>query len=149
MNITVRRLASADRPTWLQMREALYGGENPTELAAEISRMLASDDWAAFGAAANGRLVGMIELFERNHADGCTTSPVTYIEGLWVAEDCRRRGVARELVRAGIEWGRSRGRTEMASDVRFANVLSQTVHRSLGFEETERLVIYRMSIGHD
>ena len=71
---------------------------------------------------------------------------MTYVEGLWVDENHRRRGIARMLVKAGIEWGRSRGRAELASDVRLANVVSQAAHRRLGFVETERLVAYRMSI---
>ena len=147
MTVAVRRLTAADRAAWLKMRTALYDDEDAADFAAEIDMMLGGDDWAAFGAEApDGALVGLIELFERNYAEGCTTSPVTYIEGLWVADGWRRRGIARRLVAAGIDWGRSRGRAEIASDVRLANVVSQTMHRRLGFEETERLVTYRMRL---
>jgi len=147
VTVAVRRLTAADRAAWLKMRTALYDDEDAADFAAEIDMMLGGDDWAAFGAEApDGALVGLIELFERNYAEGCTTSPVTYIEGLWVADGWRRRGIARRLVAAGIDWGRSRGRAEIASDVRLANVVSQTMHRRLGFEETERLVTYRMRL---
>jgi aminoglycoside 6'-N-acetyltransferase I len=152
VSFLVRRLLAADRAAWLAMRTALYmeadAEARPEELAREIDEMLARDDWATFGAVApDGTLVGLIELFERNYAEGCSTSPVTYVEGLWVAEAWRRRGVARQLLNAAIAWGRSRGRSEIASDVQLPNTLSQTVHRRLGFEETERLVTYRMAIG--
>jgi hypothetical protein len=50
-------------------------------------------------------------------------------------------------VDAGRAWARQRGRTEMASDVQLPNLRSQAVHERLGFEETERLVTYRMEIG--
>ena len=141
----------ADRAAWLTMRAALYRDGDPDAdlagLAAEIDTMLARDDWAAFAAPApDGTLVGLIELFERNYAQGCDSTPVTYIEGLWVAEVWRRSGVARRLIEAGIAWGRSRGRTEMASDVRLANIVSQAVHERLGFTETERLVTYRLAL---
>jgi len=136
------------------MRSALYldAGEDVAteELADEIDMMLAADDWAAFGAEADdGGLIGLIELFERNYAEGCATSPVTFVEGLWVAEAWRRKGVARMLIAAGAAWGRSRGRTELASDVRLVNERSQAVHERLGFEETGRLVTYRRSIDGD
>jgi aminoglycoside 6'-N-acetyltransferase I len=149
--ITVRPLTAADRTGWLAMRAALYGEPTPgvraAEFSAEIDMMLARDGWAAFAAEApNGTLVGLIELFERNSAQGCTTSPVAYVEGLWVAEGWRRAGLARRLVDAGIAWARAHGRTEMASDVRLTNLLSQAVHERLGFEETERLVTYRRLI---
>ena len=150
MTLTIRRLTAADRAAWAAMRIALYTAAepdaDPTELAAEIDDMLAGGDWAAFGAEADGRLVGFIELFERNYAEGCATSPVPYVEGLWVAEDHRRQGIARALVAAGIAWGRARGRKEIASDVQLPNLVSQAVHHHLGFEEAERLVAYRMDI---
>ena len=150
--IVVRRLAASDHAGWLAMRTALYVEADPdtrvAELVQEIDTMLGRDDWAAFGAEApGGELVGLIELFERNCAEGCVSSPVCYIEGLWVDAAWRRRGLARRLVEAGRDWARSRGRTEMASDVQITNLLSQTVHRRLGFAETERLVTYRQPIG--
>lgn len=149
--IAVRRLTASDRAGWLAMRIALYTEADPdtrvAELVQEIDRMLARDDWAAFGAEApDGELVGLIELFERNVAESCESSPVSYIEGLWVAAAWRRRGLARRLVEAARDWARSRGRTEMASDVQIANLVSQAVHRRLGFAETERLVTYRLPI---
>jgi aminoglycoside 6'-N-acetyltransferase I len=45
-----------------------------------------------------------------------------------------------------VAWGRSRGRTEIASDVQLPNLVSQAVHTRLGFDETERIVTYRMDI---
>jgi aminoglycoside 6'-N-acetyltransferase I len=132
------------------MRYALYveeAGDDAGDLSADIDLMLASPEWTAFAAEApDGRLVGFIELYERNYAEGCATSPVTYVEGIWVAPDWRRRGVARRLLQAGMAWGRSRGRTEIASDVQLPNLVSQAVHTRLGFEETERIVTYRMDI---
>jgi aminoglycoside 6'-N-acetyltransferase I len=148
--VTVRPLAASDRAAWLRMRTTLYvdeAGDEAVGLDEDIDMMLAEEAWGAFAAEApGGDLVGFIELYERNYAEGCSTSPVTYIEGIWVAPDWRRRGVARLLLEAGLAWGRSRGRSEMASDVQLPNLVSQAVHRRLGFEETERLVTYRAAI---
>jgi len=151
MTVTIRRLTVADRAAWAAMRTTLYSEADPAteadELAREIDEMLARDDYASFGAeVAGGALVGFIELFERNYAEGCLTSPVTYVEGLWVAEEWRRRGIARRLVGAGIEWGRLRGRLEIASDAQLANTVSQAAHRRMGFHETERIVCFRMAL---
>jgi aminoglycoside 6'-N-acetyltransferase I len=149
--VIVRPLTAADHAAWHAMRVALYGeaapGAHAAELLAEIDMMLARDDWAAFAVeASDGALVGLIELFERNSAQSCTTSPVAYVEGLWVAEGWRRTGMARRLVDAGIAWARARRRSEMASDVQLSNLISQAVHEHLGFEETERLVTYRLPL---
>ena len=151
MTVSIKRLTGADRAAWAAMRTALYTEADPQaradDLAGEIDELLARDDWAAFGAGApGGQLVGLIELSERNYAEGCLTSPVTYVEGLWVAEKWRRRGIARRLVGAGMEWGRSRDRSEIASDAQLANTISQEAHRRMGFAETERIVCFRMAM---
>jgi aminoglycoside 6'-N-acetyltransferase I len=148
--VTVRPLRAFDRAAWLKMRTTLYvdeAGDEAIGLDEDIDKMLADEAWGAFAAEApGGQLIGFIELYERNYAESCSTSPVTYIEGIWVAPGWRRRGVARSLLAAGMAWGRARGRTEIASDVQLANLISQAVHRRLGFEETERLVTYRAAI---
>ncbi len=148
--VLVRPLTAADRKAWLAMRYALYveeAGDADEGLDEDIDRMLADPAWGVFAAeAGGGGLVGFIELNERNYAEGCRTSPVPYVEGIWVAPAWRRRGLARDLVAAGMAWGRSRGRSEIASDVQLANLVSQAVHGRLGFEETERLVTYRRDI---
>jgi aminoglycoside 6'-N-acetyltransferase I len=149
--ITVRPLTAADRDAWLAMRTALYVdevGHDAADLADEIHVMLADPAWAAFAAEARNRaLVGFIEVFERNYAEGCDSAPVAYVEGLWVAAAWRRQGIARRLVAAAMDWARARGRRELASDAQLANTTSQAFHRALGFAETERLVTYRMEIG--
>jgi hypothetical protein len=93
--VIIRRLTAADRAAWCAMRVALYREADPdtdtADLEAEIDQMLGRDDWAAFAAQArDGTLTGLIELFERNYAQGCASSPVCSIEGLWVAEGWRR-----------------------------------------------------------
>ena len=79
----------------------------------------------------------------------CDSRPSTYIEGLWRrCKRWRRPGVARTWSRPALAWGRSRGRTEMAADVRLTNLLSQAVHDRLGFAETgSGCVTHRLSAG--
>ena len=75
-----------------------------------------------------------------------STSPVAFLEGLYVTPQARRMGVAAALVNRACEWGRARGCSEIASDTSLDNQASQLVHRALGFEETERVVYYRKAL---
>ena len=145
--LDVVRLGLADRDEWAAMRKALWPDQPLAGLADEIAPMLAQGDLAAFGIrAGDGRLFGLIEVGTRSVAEGCLTSPVGYIEALWIDPALRRRGLARRLVGAAVAWSRARGYRELGSDVDIGNALSQSVHARLGFEETGRLVTYRMDL---
>jgi aminoglycoside 6'-N-acetyltransferase I len=95
---------------------------------------------------ADAGLAGFIEMGERPYADGCTTSPVAFLEGWYVDEDVRRRGIGTALVRAGEEGARRRGYRELASDALLDNTTSHRAHEAVGFVEVERVVQYRKDL---
>lgn len=88
--------------------------------------------------------VGFIEVALRHdHVNGTETSPVAFVEGLYVRQRSRRKGWGRELMSSAEAWARSRGCTELASDAALDNTVSHRAHVSLGFHETERVVYFR------
>jgi aminoglycoside 6'-N-acetyltransferase I len=92
--------------------------------------------------------VGFIEASVRtDYVNGTQSSPVAFLEGLYVVPEARRKGVARALVAAVERWGCDVGCSEFASDASIENQLSHTVHRALGFQETERVVFFRKRLG--
>ena len=77
-------------------------------------------------------MVGFLQVDLRSHADGCNPSqPVGYIEGWYVAEAYRHRGVGKKLLTKAEDWARSHSCVEMASDAIVDNVLSQCAHEAL------------------
>lgn len=97
--------------------------------------------------ASDGTLIGFVEVDLRSHADGCNPSrPVGYIEGWYVAEDYRQRGVGKQLLDKAEEWARSHKCVEMASDALIDNELSQRAHEALGYEVVDRCVHYRKAL---
>jgi len=103
--------------------------------------------YAQFVAYDGGRAVGLAEAALRSdYVNGTATSPVAFLEGLYVAPDERRKGIARSLVREVAAWARERGCTELASDALLDNTASHAVHRALGFVETERVVFFRKEL---
>jgi len=92
----------------------------------------------------DGTLVGFLEVDLRSHADGCNPSQaVGYIEGWFVGEDYRHRGVGKKLLAKAEDWARSHRCLEMASDAIIDNELSQRAHEALGYEVVDRCVHYR------
>ena len=95
----------------------------------------------------SGQLAGFLAAGLRSHADGCDVrQPVGFIEGWFVEEALRRRGVGRALVGAAERWARKQGCKEMASDALVENALSQLVHEKLGYAVANRCTDFRKSL---
>ena len=144
----IRPIEARDRSAWVAQRAALWPDAAPVELDREAERYFAKPNdrifpEIVFVAENGGHLVGMIELSLRSVADGCVSSPVPYIEAWFVVEPARRQGVGRALVDAAEAWARAQGFAEMASDVQLENQVSEAAHKSLGFEEVERAILFR------
>jgi len=145
--LMVRPLALADIAAWKRMRCALWPDLSEPETNNDCEDLLAHPErFAVFVSEDNGTATGFLEASLRLYVDGCTTSPVGYVEGWFVDPQFRGVGIGRALVEAAEEWARSKGCTEMGSDALLENVNSQRAHLRLGYAEVERLVIFRKSL---
>jgi aminoglycoside 6'-N-acetyltransferase I len=139
--LTVRRATALDLDDWLRMRLSLWPDNDLHQFRADMESMLADPLTPVFiTVRPDGSLGGFLEAGLRKYADGCSTSPVGYIEGWYVDEDLRRQGVGAALVRAAEDWARTQGCTEMGSDTWLENEASITAHLTLGYKDCERLV---------
>ena len=77
-----------------------------------------------------------------DYVEGSNSSPVVYIEGIYVDNNHRRRGIAQELIKCVEAWGKNMGCSEIASDCELDNNLSIDFHKGIGFEEVNRLVCF-------
>lgn len=142
--IRVTEADATDFADWLELRNALWPHaevESPDEMTA----ILADANLVAFIARDEGEAaVGFAEAaIRQDYVNGCDTSPVGFLEGIYVAGNARRQGVARQLVAAVAEWSRQHGCAELASDAAIDNDASHRMHAALGFSETERVVYFR------
>jgi aminoglycoside 6'-N-acetyltransferase I len=94
LHVSIRAMRREDTAIWRDMRASLYG-EDPS-LLPELEDYFAGDSQisAAFLAEC-GKPAGFIELGLRSYAEGCDTSPVPYIEGIYVEAEHRRSGIGR------------------------------------------------------
>ena len=134
---------------WRQMRQALWPEMKEEENLSETEAMLTATSRFFVRIAMNreDQPVGFVEATVRNdYVNGCATSPVVFLEGIYVEPWARRQGVARALAGAVEEWGRKMGCREFASDALLENSDSYAMHHALGFEETERVVYFRKDL---
>src|SRR5262249_5812195 len=90
-----------------------------------------------------GAYAGFAEAAMRtDYVNGCETSPVAFLEAVFVERAHRRKGIARALCGAVEAWARQQGCREFASDADIANRVSHRMHAALGFAETDRVVLF-------
>ena len=143
----VRRAGPGDEAVYAEIRVELWPGIPAQENAEECRQNLAAGDQAILLAETpRGETVGFAEVSLRPLADGCSTTPVGYLEGWYVRPHARHRGVGRRLMAAAEQWAREQGCTEMASDTELGNVASEEAHQRLGYAIVGRVVAFRKSL---
>ncbi|MFT4182205.1 MAG: GNAT family N-acetyltransferase [Rhizobium sp.] len=133
---------------WLRLRAALWPDGSVERHRTEVVQMLAEPKAIAFIARSRtGEMVGFAEATLRHeYVNGCNTSPVLFLEGIYVCPEYRRQGVAQSFCHVISDWGRAAGCHEFASDALLENTQSHAFHAALGFEETRRVVYFRKSL---
>lgn len=81
-----------------------------------------------------------------DYVEGTASSPVGYLEGIFVKEEYRKQGYAKELLKICEEWAKEQGCTEFASDCELSNKNSFNFHMSMGFEETNRVICFKKKL---
>lgn len=129
------------------MRYALWPEYEPAKLRSDLPHFLDPErgECAWIARSDEGTAIGFAEANIRSYAEECD-GPTPYLEGIWVAEDWRRTGVAAALLAAVEDWARAAGYKEMASDALLDNLVSQNWHSAQGFEEVERAVVFRKDL---
>ena len=129
---------------WLRLRDAVYTGLDHEFHQQEMEIYYRDRDKICLLACTEeGTVCGMMELSLRSVVDGCLSSPVGYIEGIYVEPACRGQGIGRLLMQRAQAWCLAQGCREMATDAELDNEAAQRFHRHMGFEETYRIVEFR------
>jgi aminoglycoside 6'-N-acetyltransferase I len=140
---------SLEQPGWLLLREQLWPESSCEEHREEMAEQLASPEkFAAFiEYEENDIPSAFVEVSVRSdYVNGTDSSPVAFLEGIYVVPSARGRGVARGLIAVAERWAVAAGCQELASDAPLENLDSQAMHLALGFEESERVVFFRKAL---
>ena len=132
-----------DRKVLAGLAGLLWPGHEPRELEEEISRELGREDGAFFLLWREGEAVGFAQCSLRSdYVEGTKSSPVGYLEGIYLKEPFRGRGLGRALTERCEDWARRRGCSEFASDCGAENTGSLRSRLASGFREAGRIICF-------
>lgn len=145
LKATIERCSVINQPGWLEMRAALWPDATPDEHRGYMAICLAQPErfLQLMIYDEKRQPLGFIEgSIRSDYVNGTESSPVGFVEGVYVVPSMRRQGVARQLFDAIADWAKARGCRELASDALLENETSQRAHKAMGFRETDRVVYF-------
>ncbi len=149
MNFNVRKMDTADRAVWMEMRGGLWPDDLPSGHLRWIEAILSGEDaWGFLAESTEGTPAAFAEVSIRKYANGCDSEPVPFLEAIFVRPQFRRKGAGACLVAHIEAFVTARGFQELGSDALIDNHGSHAAHRGWGFSETERVVYFRKSLSH-
>lgn len=130
-----------------KMATKIRENQNEDELEEEFKEILQSGEETCFIAFVKDLPVGFANVSLRfDYVEGTESSPVGYLEGIFVDENFRNRGIARSLVKSCEDWAKEKGAKEFASDCLLDNTQSLKFHLAIGFEEANRIICFKKDL---
>jgi aminoglycoside 6'-N-acetyltransferase I len=129
---------------WAELCAALWPDNTAEDILKERSGGIFQNEFLYF---AEGEAIAFLSLSLRcDYVEGTDSSPVGYVEGIYVKPNFRERGIATELIAFAKDWAVSRGCAELASDCELDNEDSRLFHNKAGFKEANRLICFTMDL---
>jgi ribosomal protein S18 acetylase RimI-like enzyme len=150
MPATIRKAERSDAPALGQLGAMLmrahYAFDPQRFLAPEqgvergyggfLASVLDSEDDCVFVAEQEGAVIGYVYAALEPMSWKELRGPAGFVHDVGVSEDARRSGVAKDLMRAAIDWLRARGAPRVILWTAAPNEPAQRLFQRLGFRET-------------
>lgn len=121
----------------------LWQNHSVEDLFQEFSRILSNGESQFFLKYENNLSVGFAQCqLRHDYVEGTSTTPVGYLEGIFVKEGHRNKGYAKELLAECEAWAKRNGCREFASDCEIDNIGSFRFHKAMKFTEANRIICF-------
>ena len=143
----IKKATKSDCRILAEMAMQMWDSHTAEELSAEFAETLKDSDAAFFIGYAETVPVGFAQCgLRRDYVEGTESSPVGYLEGIFVEEHYRKQGYAKKLLAACESWAKEQGCTEFASDCELDNIGSLQFHMAMGFTEANRIICFKKKL---
>ena len=139
----IKKAGKKDSVVLASMATKIWNIDSVSELTKEFEEMIDDPDTVCFIKFVDDNPVGFANASLRHdYVEGTETSPVGYLEGIFVEEDFRLQNIGRDLVKSCETWAKEKGCAEFASDCVLDNTESLIFHLKVGFIEANRIICF-------
>lgn len=139
----IRKAEMSDLPVLTRLALELWPDNAADKMYYDLGKIMMSGESVFFLAYDGENAVGHAQCqLRHDYVEGTESSPVGYLEGIFVEEPARGSGVAKRLLAACENWAREQGCREFASDCELTNTGSTSFHLAMGFEEANRIICF-------
>ena len=143
----IQKAEKQELPILAELSCRLWPHHTTDGMLAEYRVGIENPDAAFFLAYAEKTAIGFAQCQLRyDYVEGTESSPVGYLEGIYVLPAYRHEGVAKQLLQACENWAKRKGCSEFASDCELINTDSLRFHLNVGFEEANRIICFTKKI---
>lgn len=143
----IKRARIEDAETLAGLAIQMWTDHTLENLTEEFRQLAVNDEAVCFIKYVEGRPIGFSQCqLRHDYVEGTESTPVGYLEGIFVSEVYRKKGYAAELLSECEKWAKEKGCTEFASDCELDNTDSFRFHMALGFEEANRIICFRKAL---
>ncbi len=143
----IKQASITDLTVLSQLAIHMWQDSTASELEEDFQQVINSDNAVVFIKFADEKPIGFAQCQLRtDYVEGTETSPVGYLEGIFILEEYRHKGYAKELLKACEQWAKDKNCLEFASDCELDNHSSYKFHIAVGFTETNRVICFKKSL---
>ena len=143
----IRKANMNDLPVLTGQALELWPDNAADKMYYDLGKIMTAGESVFFLAYVEETPVGFAQCqLRHDYVEGTETSPVGYLEGIYVKEEARQQGFASQLMKACEDWARAQGCMEFASDCEVGNNESLEFHLKLGFKEANRIICFSKSL---
>lgn len=143
----IRKAAKTDAKCVAQMAVMMWDSHSVEEMVEEFEAVLDNEECAVYFYCIENRPIGFAQCgLRHDYVEGTESSPVGYLEGIFIREEYRKKRYARDLLAECERWAKEKGCSEFASDCEINNDVSLAFHMNMGFTEANRIICFTKQI---
>lgn len=143
----IKKATQNDIRVLAELAIQMWSNHTVSELDADFTEIVNNNDAVCFIKYVDDIPVGFAQCQLRyDYVEGTHSSPVGYLEGIFVVQEYQHKGYAKELLCECESWAKEKGCSEFASDCELENKNSYSFHIAMGFEEANRVICFKKEL---